>query len=135
MRRFGPFRVTDLLLGERQESGDQSTVVPSVTGEASGPALHTYLELFSETPSVFAQTSVTIEVAAAEDAPALASAPATLQQPDQNAQNRAVAAAVSLDRLLPGTYVARAVISVGGRKVGVMTRGFRVVKPRATPAD
>ena len=66
---------------------------------------------------------------------ALASAPATLQQPDQNAQNRAVAAAVSLDRLLPGTYVARAVISVGGRKVGVMTRGFRVVKPRATPAD
>jgi VWFA-related protein len=135
MRRFGPFRVTDLLLGERQESGDQSTVVPSVTGEASGPALHTYLELFSETPSVFTQTSVTIEVAAAEDAPALASAPATLQQPDQNAQNRAVAAAVSLDRLLPGTYVARAVISVGGRRVGVMTRGFKVVKPRATLAD
>lgn len=135
MRRLGPFRVTELLLGDRDGSGDHATVVPSVTGEASGPALHTYLELFSETPAVFAQTSVVMEVAAAEDAPALASAPATLQQPDQNPQNRAVAAAVTLDRLLPGSYVARAVISVGGKKVGEMTRGFRVVKPRAAPAD
>lgn len=135
MRRFGPFRVTDLLLGERQGTGDDTTLVPSVTGEASAPALHTYVELFSETPAVFAQTTVTIEVAAAEDAPALASAVATLQQPDQNPQSRAAAAAVALDRLLPGTYVARAVISVGDRKIGEVTRGFRVVTPSAKPAD
>ena len=128
MRRIGQFRVTELLIGDGGRGSGDTGIVPSVTGEASGGALHTYFELFSESPAAFDRASVAIEVAATAESPALQTVPATLQAPDKDNHTRAAAAAVPLAPLPAGAYVARAVINIDGRKVGEITRAFRVVK-------
>ncbi len=133
MRRLSQFRVTELLIGD-DGAGDGGKanategILPSVTGEMSAGVLHAYLELFTESPAVFAHASVAMEVAAAPDAPALQSAAARLQTPDTDDHCRAASAAIPIARLPAGAYVARAVISVDGRIVGVVLRPFRVVK-------
>jgi hypothetical protein len=128
MRRLGPFRVTDLLLGDRGQEGGASGILPTVTGETSADALHAYFELFSDTPESFARASIAIEVAASAESPALKTVPAVMQTPDTDDHSRAAAAAIPIDQLPAGSYLARAVISVDGRKVGEIIRAFRVVK-------
>ncbi len=128
MRRLGPFRVTDLLLGDRGQDSGASGILPTVTGDTSAEALHAYFELFSDTPESFVRASVSIEVAATIEAPALKTVPAIMQAPDTDDHSRAAAAAIPIAQLPAGNYVARAVISVDGRKVGEIIRAFRVVK-------
>ena len=128
MRRMGQFRVTELLIGDDSRGSGAAGIVPSVTGETSGDVLHAYIELTSDTPAAFATASVAIEVAATQESPALETIPAALQMPDSDEHSRAAAAAIPIGRLAPGAYVARAVISMDGAKVGEMTRSFRVVK-------
>jgi hypothetical protein len=120
--------VTDLLLGDRGQDSGASGILPTVTGDTSAEALHAYCELFSDTPESFARASVSIEVAATIEAPALKTVPAIMQAPDTDDHSRAAAAAIPIAQLPAGNYVARAVISVDGRKVGEIIRAFRVVK-------
>jgi VWFA-related protein len=128
MHRIGQFRVTELLIGDNAGESGGTNIVPSVTGDAAGDSLHTYLELFSDVPAMFARASVAFEVAAGPDGPALQTISGTLQAPDADARSRAAAASIPLTHMPAGTYVARAVISVDGRAVGAMSRTFRVVK-------
>jgi VWFA-related protein len=131
MTRMSRFRATELLIGD-DTKGESATVIPTITGEVSGDQLHVYLELFSDAPAGFDGASVSIEVSPAGAATVVETAPASLQPADAAGKNddrcRAAAGAVPLSLLPAGSYVARAVVSVDGRKVGQMTRPFRLVK-------
>jgi VWFA-related protein len=126
--RLGPFRASALMIGDEAHGPGGVGIVPTVTGETSAEVIHGYLELFAEAPAVFDRATVTMEVAAAADSPALQSAPARLQAPDTDPHSRAVGGAIPIASLGAGTYVARAVIAVDGRKVGTMARAFRIVR-------
>ncbi len=135
--RLGPFRVTDLLIGQRNVTGDEiaatdqpvAAVAPTVAADFAGTTLHAYLELSSESPEALASLTVTVEVAGTATSLPMESAVAVLQQPDADPGSRAAAAALSLGLLPAGNYVARAIVAAGGRKVGQVTRPFRIVKP------
>jgi VWFA-related protein len=129
MTRMARFRATELLIGDSAggESG-AGGVVPTVTGELSGEQLHAYMELFSDAPAGFAATAATIEVLPAGGALVVERAEASLQSLQDDQPVRAVSASVPIAMLSPGSYVARAVVTVDGRKVGQMARPFRIVK-------
>jgi VWFA-related protein len=126
--RLGPFRASELMIGDHTGGSAAGGILPSVTGEVTADVLHAYFELFAEAPAVFARASVKMEAAATPESPALETVPAPLQTPDADVHSRAAAAAIPLAPLAAGTYVARAVISVDGQQVGMMTRAFRVVR-------
>lgn len=125
--RLGPFRASELMIGDARPGAEAEGIVPTVTGETSANVLHVYFELFAEDPAVFDRTTVTLEVAAS-NAPALQAVAARLQAPDADVHSRASAGAIPLGPLAAGTYLARAVILVDGKKVGAITRAFRVVR-------
>ena len=127
----GPrFRATELLIGDDAESQPAAAgVVPTVTGDLAGAQLHMYLELFSDAPDGFEGTSVTLEIVPAGGSIAVDSVPASLQPAGNDARSRSAAGSIPLALLPPGSYLARAVVSLDGRRVGQMTRPFRIVKP------
>jgi len=133
MTRISRFRATELLIGDdKEEKASDGNVVPTVSGNLSGDQLHVYLELFADAPTAFDGASVTIEVSPAGESGVVETAPATLQPvgaSEKDQRCRAAAGAVPLAPLPRGSYVARAVVSLDGRKVGQMTRPFRLVKP------
>ena len=129
---FGQLHVTDLLIADNSVRGAQG-LPPAVAADFTGDELHAYVELFSEAPEQLKNATVVMEVAQNESARALDSVPARFQQVPAGADRRRVAeAGVPIALLPPGEYVARAVISVSGRKVGHVVRPFRVT--RAAPA-
>ena len=128
---FGQLRATDLLIADNSARG-MAGLPPAVAADFSGDQLHGYLELFSDAPEQLKNATVTIEVAENETGRALDSTPARFQQAQTGGdRRRAAEAGVPIGLLPPGEYVARAVISVGGRKVGQVVRPFRVT--RAAP--
>ena len=127
MTRMARFRATELLIGD-DAGGEKSAggVVPTVTGELSGDQLHAYMELFSDAPAGFEGTTVTIEVLPAGGTNVVERGTASLQAVQDDQPVRAVSGSVPIALLTKGDYVARAVVSVDGRKVGQMTRPFRI---------
>ena len=128
MRRLGPFRVSDLMLGAQVPGGGASAIVPTVTGQTTGDTLHAYVELFAENASAFDHAAVLLEIATSANRQAVQSAAARLQTADTDPRSRAIGAEIPIGALAPGTYVARAVIAVDGQKVGAITRGFQVAR-------
>lgn len=123
---FGQLHATDLLLADNtpQNAGDAP---PPVAADLNGDQLHAYLELLSEAPEQLTNASVLIEVAHSETGNAIDSAPARLQAAEMaGGRRRIVEAGLPIGLLPPGEYVARAVISVSGRRVGHVARPFRV---------
>jgi VWFA-related protein len=126
LNAFGQLRATDLLLADNttQNAGDAP---PPVAADLTGDELHAYFELLSEAPEQLTNASVVVEVAQSETGRAIESAPARLEAAEMAEGRRRMAeAGVSIGLLPPGEYVARAVISVSGQKVGQVTRPFRV---------
>jgi VWFA-related protein len=126
LNAFGQLRVTDLLLADNttQNAGDAP---PPVAADLTGDELHAYFELLSEAPEQLTNATVVLEVAQSEAGRAIESAPARLQAAEMvEGRRRMAEAGLSIGLLPPGEYVARAVISVSGRKVGQVTRPFRV---------
>jgi tetratricopeptide (TPR) repeat protein len=122
---FGQLHVTDLLIADNSVRGAQG--LP--------PAVAAYVELFSEAPEQLKNATVVMEVAQNESSRALDSIPARFQQLQTGGDRRRVAeAGVPIALLPPGEYVARAVISVSGRKVGQVVRPFRVTRAAVTTA-
>jgi VWFA-related protein len=123
---FGQLHATDLLLADNtpQNAGDAP---PPVAADLTGDELHAYLEILSEAPEQLTNASVVIEVAESEKGNAIDSAPARLQAAEMTGgRRRTVEAGLPIGLLPPGEYVARAVISVSGRKVGQVVRPFRI---------
>ena len=128
---FGQLHVTDLLIADNSVRGAQG-LPPAVAADFAGDELHAYVELFSEAPEQLKNATVLMEVAQGESSRALDSIPARFQPVQTGGDRRRVAeAGVPIALLPPGEYVARAVISVSGRKVGQVVRPFRVTRAAA----
>jgi VWFA-related protein len=130
MTRMSRFRATELLIGDDEASQPAAGgVVPTVSGDLAGDQLHVYLELFSDAAAGFDGTTVAIEVLPEGGSTAIDSVPASLQPAGNDERCRAAAGSIPLALLPRGHYLARAVVSLDGRRVGQMTRPFRIVKP------
>ncbi len=128
----GPLQVTDLLIADSVATGGGMPPAPTVDGEFSGGTLHGYLELFAESPDTLAATNVSFEIATTESSIALQRAAAPLQPTKEDPGCRIAGASVSLADLPAGEYVTRAVITIANRRVGQVTRPFRIVSAPAT---
>jgi VWFA-related protein len=128
LHAFGQLKATDLLVADNstQNGGDAP---PPVAADFTGDELHAYLELLSDAPEQLTNATAVIEVAQNETGRAIESAPARLEAADMaGGRRRTAEAGVPIGRLPPGDYVARAVISVSGRRVGQVNRPFRVTR-------
>lgn len=130
MTRMSRFRSTELLIGDDTDRhAEGGAVVPTVTGALAGEQLYFYLELFSEEAAALDGAVATLEVSPEGSATVVDSTPASLQRIGSDERCRAVTGAVHVSLLPRGNYVARLIVSLDGRKVGQMTRPFRLVKP------
>ena len=127
---FGQLHVTDLLISDGTPGGSDG-LTPAVAAEFTGNDVSAYVELFSDVPEQLRSASVVMEVAASETSQALDSVAARFQQ-GSNANRRAAEAALPIALLPPGEYVARAGVSVDGRKVGQVARPFRIARATRT---
>ena len=123
---FGQLHVSDLLIADDAIRG-MTGLPPAVSADFTGDQLHAYVELFSEAEDQLRGATIVMDVAETESSPALNSAAARFQQV-ASATRRAAAGTVPIGLLGPGEYVARAIISVAGRRVGQVTRPFRVAR-------
>lgn len=116
------FRLGDLMLAEPGElSGMPSR--PAIDGVASDRLL-AYLELYATALDRLAAAEVVMEVARAEDGPALISQRADTSRPQDG---RRIAQSLLPIRLLPpGVYVTRAIIRAGDQSIARLARPFRV---------
>ena len=129
----GQLHLTDLLLGE--EGGAGGGLIPTVSANFKGDLLHGYLELHSEAPEVLRSASVAFEVAASPEARPLETAPARFDDGSATPARRAAEAVVPIALLPTGDYVARAVVTVAGQRVGQVSRPFRITRTAdTTPA-
>jgi hypothetical protein len=129
MTRMSRFHATQLLIGDAKApaSGGVS-IAPTVSGDISGETLHAYMELFADTPAAFDGTSARLEILPEGGTRPVETAPAILQPASDDARVRAAAASVTIGLQPPGSYVARAIVTVDGHDVGEMTRAFRIVR-------
>jgi VWFA-related protein len=129
MTRMSRFRATELLIGDDASGGSGAGgIVPTITGELSGGQLYAYMELFTDSPAGFDNTSAAIEIVPAGGTHVVERADAALLPVQEGQPVRAVSGSIAIALLTPGAYVARAVVTVDGKTVGQMTRPFRVVK-------
>jgi VWFA-related protein len=135
LKAAGPVRVTDLLVASDAGAEGGIPLAPAVSGDFTGGTLHGYLELFADAPETLDLAAVTLEVAETETSPALERVEVPLRAPDDDTRCRIAGAGVSLAQLPPGNYVARAVIAVGGRTIGQVTRPFSVTRAEAFGRD
>jgi VWFA-related protein len=128
----GPLQVTDLLIAESGDGNGKMPAAPTVDAEFAGGVLHGYLELFAESPETLDATNVSFEIATTETSIALQRAAARLQPTKDDAGCRIAAASVSLAELPIGDYVARAVITIGNRRIGQVNRPFLIAQGSPT---
>jgi hypothetical protein len=122
-RSDGPLAVGDLTLAERPSSAGE--FLTPVEARVSSGWLLAYTELYAEAPSMFEQTRVVVEVADDESGPTRASADAVLRGPTETPR-RVVSAAVAVDHLPPGRYVARARVMRASAEVARLHRPFQI---------
>jgi tetratricopeptide (TPR) repeat protein len=121
----GGIRATDLLIADdRTQSGSSA---PVVGGEFTSGMVNGYIELYADATDMLKNTTVMFEVALDAQGRALDGAAGRVQPATAEAPNRrALEGSIPLALLPPGDYVIRAVVSTDGRKVGQVTRPFRV---------
>jgi hypothetical protein len=128
----GPLQLTDLLIADSAGADGNMPPAPTVDGAFSGSTLHGYLELFADTPDPLDAASVSFEVATGETSVALQQESATLRAAKDDAGCRIAGASVTIADLPAGDYFARAVIAIGNRRIGQVTRPFRITHKSAT---
>jgi VWFA-related protein len=131
LAKAGPIHATDLLVAGSAPDGGSGPLAPTVSADVTGDTLHGYLELFADAPEPLDATSVTMEVAATQSSPPLQQTSVPLRTPADDPKCRIIGARLNIASLPPGDYVARAVINVGGRRVGQVVRSFRVARSGA----
>ena len=129
----GQIRATDLLIAE--SAAAPGGLTPAVSADFASHTLHGYIELYSDSVEALNTATVMMEVAEDENGRPLDSGAARFQDRQDSASTRRVAeAAVPIALLPPGDYVARAVISIGGRTSGQVIRPFRIARSAGTVA-
>jgi tetratricopeptide (TPR) repeat protein len=133
LTQAGPIRSGDLLIADKAAGG--SGLNPSASADITGDTLQGYVELYSDAADALKAVTAEIEVAASADGRAIERSWLRFQDGSGAPPNRRVAeGTVLLAFLQPGSYVARAVISSGGRRVGQVSRPFRIVRASANTA-
>jgi VWFA-related protein len=136
----GEVRATDLLIADDRTSS--ASAAPIVGGEFTSGMVTGYIELYADATDVLKNTTVMFEVAQDVQARALDGAAGRVQPASADSPNRrTLEGSIPVALLPPGDYVARAVITTDGKKVGQVTRPFRVgrtvtaakTKPAAGP--
>jgi VWFA-related protein len=122
---LGQIRMGGLLLAAREN--DTGPVRPAVDTEFSSDLLHAYLELYADAPEPLANASVMVEVVPRDGARAVDSAPVRFQDAKDAGHTRVGEATVTIGLLPPGEYDVRAIVAIGGREAGRVTRPFRIV--------
>ncbi len=121
----GEVRATDLLIADDRTSS--ASAAPIVGGEFTSGMVTSYIELYSDATDVLKNTTVMFEVAQDVQARALDGAAGRVQPASADSPNRrTLEGSIPVALLPPGDYVARAVITTDGKKVGQVTRPFRV---------
>jgi VWFA-related protein len=130
---IGQLRATDLLVAERGQT-ESETVMPLVGRDFTSGTMHGYIELYSEAPEVLSNASVMFEVAQNAEARALDGAAGRVTpQKTESPNRRVIEGSIPIGLLPPGEYVARAVLSLDGKKIGQVTRPLRIGRLAATP--
>lgn len=127
----GQVRIGDLMLAEVPPTPGAAPV-PSVDTRMTTDAVIGYVELASVAAPQLERAEVRFEIAETADAEPIEHLMATIQSVDPG--RRIAEARLPLQWLPPGSYVARAEVSLGGRPVGRVTRPFRLERPLAAEA-
>jgi len=88
----------------------------------SEPTANGTFELFGQPPA--GTLSVTMELAASDDAPALVRVPGAIAL-TKDAERRRATGVVPIGQLSPGDYVLRAVVSLDGQPIATLARTLR----------
>jgi tetratricopeptide (TPR) repeat protein len=127
----GPIAMADLMLAPPADRPGAS-LRPGVEARGDGAALAALVELYGAETEL-ERAAVSIEVAVDASGPALVQAPVTLAPGD--GRRRVAQGLVPISLLPPGPYVARAVLTLGGRPTGQVVRSFRVTNLAAGAAS
>lgn len=116
--------VGDLILSPARavQVGD---IRPPVTLKVQDGRLGAYTELYTSRPGALEDTKVVFEIADDADGPALRSDDAEVREAPDRTLRQAMAI-IPVGALPPGRYIARAMVSAGGKTVGKLTRPFLV---------
>ncbi len=138
LTRAGDLRLGDLMLAEVIDDPD-ATFRPRVDTDGQTEAIATYFELYPDDPDRLVDADITLEILPSlseGDTEPLFDQPANLRDTDDERRFTADAM-VPVSLLAPGSYVARAVVRVGGENVGHVDRPFRITSrgPTAVAAD
>jgi VWFA-related protein len=120
------FALGDLLIGDAGSDGNgriRPGVEPRVAANVGA-----FLELYSTSPTVLEATTVNLEIADDQDAPALLTVPAQVIA-GAGATQRIGQGVVSATLLPAGRYVARARVLRAGKVAGVLARPFILDAP------
>lgn len=132
-RAGGTFTLGDLMLSDAGVVRGGS-LVPNIAPAVASGAVNGYVEFQSEREhGMLGRATVALEIAREPNAPAIISGP--LKVESTKFEHRRVAQGqIPLGTLPPGEYVARAVVSVEGRPVARLLRGFTYSPSSATLA-
>ena len=122
---------TDLMVasGHQGRSGQTQLTVRGTVRDT----LPAYLEIYGRGRAALERLAVTMELAAADEEPAIVSAAARISDSRSGAvASRSAEAALPLRLLPPGDYVARAMIRIGDRALARVVRPVRVARFVAT---
>jgi VWFA-related protein len=123
--------LSDLILNSLRQDGANDLRTP-VVPQVSDGQLATYTEIYTNTPGTLDDTKVVFEVADTADGPTLQTSEAELRERPDRTMRQALGV-VPVGALPPGRYIARAMVSRGGKNVGKLTRPF-VVAPGSAAA-
>ena len=125
---IGQLRLGELMVAAAPRPG--AGVRPAVDGRVVTETLVGYTELYSEAEPQLSTAEVAFEIAGSSDGRAMASTSMRVGVAAGRGR-RTLEGSLPLALLSPGSYVARAVISVNGRPVGRVTRPFTLVRSTA----
>ena len=126
---IGQLRLGELMVAAAPRPGEG--VRPVVDGRVLTDTLVGYTELYSEAEPQLSTAEVALEVAGSADGRPMAATSMRMGTAAGRGR-RTLEGSLPLALLSPGSYVARAVISVNGRPVGQVTRPFTLVRGTAT---
>jgi VWFA-related protein len=119
----GPLSLSELMVGGPLDVGELLT--PTIGYQITFGTVHGYLEAYGENID---DMTMEYEVAASADAPALLN----VDVPPRPAGDRRVifTKVMPAHALPPGKYVLRAILSVAGKSIKTLTRGFELAAPK-----
>ncbi|MEW6322439.1 MAG: VWA domain-containing protein, partial [Acidobacteriota bacterium] len=126
----GPVSVSDLVLTPQVVAGEVPR--PSPSAPIDTDAVSAMIEMVGGDPSVLRRARVAVQVAESADGPALVASEA--RPAARGERQLSFGTSMRLGLLPPGTYVARAIVTVPGRPEARLHRTFRYAPPAGAPA-